>query len=137
MTLVDWREEVAQHEAAHAAALRFYGWQPKVEVGLVPDWDGGHLGRVTVVGPDGDDWSPLASCVVAYAPAVVMFGGSSWEDDAFGRDRANVEDSTPALWKPYPAAWLSKVHDEAVEIVRADEYRLLWWEELQKLKGAA
>ena len=49
----------------------------------------------------------------------------------------NVEDATPALWKPYPAAWLSKVHDEAVAIIRTDEYRMLWWEELQKTKGAA
>ena len=74
--------------------------------------------------------------MIAYAPAVMVWG-SSWEDDAFGRDRANLKDGTPALWKPYPAAWLSKVHDEAVAIVRTAEYRMLWWEEFQKVKGAA
>ena len=56
--------------------------------------------------------------------------------DAFGRDRANLEAATPPLWKPYPSAWLSKVHDEAVAIVRTDEYRMLWWEEFQKVKAA-
>ncbi len=43
----------------------------------------------------------------------------------------------PSLGYPFPEAWLSKVHDETQRIVGTDEYRLHFWEELQKLRGAA
>ena len=134
MRLLDWWEEIREHEAAHAAMLRYFGWSPKVELGLVPEWDDGHLARVTVDGPDGHDWSPLVRSVVSYAPAVVVFGGSDWESDAFATDRANVEAAMPSLCGPFPDAWLSKVHDETQRIVVTDEYRLHFWEELQKLR---
>ncbi len=133
--LAEW-EEIIEHEAAHAAALRYYGWTPKVELGLVPAWDDGHVARVRA-GGDGHDWSPLASSVISYAPAVVVFDGSDWESDAFERDRANLQAAMPSLWWPFPEAWLSKVHDEAHRIVGTDEYRFLFWEESRKLWGVA
>ena len=90
-----WYADYRRSSRTHAAMLRHYGWTPKVEVGLVAEWDG-CLGRVSVVCPDRHDWSKLARYVIAYAPGVTVWG-SLWEDDAFGRDRANVEDATPAL----------------------------------------
>lgn len=111
-------ERTVLHEAAHVAAARWFGFEPRVTF-CDPYFDNGDLALTSLEG--NGDRSPLARSIISYAPVFAIVG-ADWESDAFSGDREILEKVRPPLW--HPEIWLFKVVEETRGLIVTERFRL-------------